>query len=175
MNLITTIITTIGRYIGLRDRLFLLLYSTERNVLRCLEYFVLFNGPRRPVLWMCHYIVQVVAIWLRCVVWTQYLNASAGTLGGMFIHERHAHNDMPRLLGWWGHQIQTRYHMTNGQFNCTVRSLRCLLCGHVLEGRITRCVTPRTSFRPSVLCPPLSRQELSYRKQIARQLRTQFV
>lgn len=43
----------------------------------------------------------------------KYLNASAGTLGGMFIHERHAHNDMPRLLGWWGHQIQTRYHMTN--------------------------------------------------------------
>jgi len=48
------------------------------------------------------------------------VNASAGAIGGMFIHERHALSDMPRLLGWWGHRIQTRFRMDNSQFNLIV-------------------------------------------------------
>ena len=35
----------------------------------------------------------------------------------MFIHQRHAHSDMPKLLGWWGHRKQTRFRMDNGQLN----------------------------------------------------------
>ncbi|KAL8585702.1 hypothetical protein ACOMHN_022348 [Nucella lapillus] len=43
----------------------------------------------------------------------KYLNSSAGSMGGFFIHERHRHNDFPRLLGWWGHDMATRFTMDN--------------------------------------------------------------
>lgn len=43
----------------------------------------------------------------------KYLNASAGSIAGLFIHERHAHSDMPKLLGWWGHRAETRFRMDN--------------------------------------------------------------
>ncbi|KAL8560952.1 hypothetical protein ACOMHN_022071 [Nucella lapillus] len=43
----------------------------------------------------------------------KYLNSSAGSMGGFFIHERHRHNDFPRLLGWWSHDMATRFTMDN--------------------------------------------------------------
>jgi len=45
----------------------------------------------------------------------KYLNSGPGSLGGCFIHERHANNpDINRFTGWWGHNKQTRFNMRQG-------------------------------------------------------------
>ena len=42
----------------------------------------------------------------------KYLNSGPGSLGGCFVHERHANNpDLNRFAGWWGHNKQTRFNM----------------------------------------------------------------
>lgn len=41
----------------------------------------------------------------------KYLNAGPGAIAGAFVHEHHAHSDLPRLAGWWGHDPATRFAM----------------------------------------------------------------
>ena len=42
----------------------------------------------------------------------KYLNAGPGSLSGVFIHERHAHDtSLPRFAGWWGHDKDSRFNM----------------------------------------------------------------
>ncbi|MFI5218220.1 MAG: kynureninase [Bacteroidia bacterium] len=42
----------------------------------------------------------------------KYLNAGPGSVGGTFIHEKHAANiSLPRFAGWWGNDPKTRFTM----------------------------------------------------------------
>jgi kynureninase len=42
----------------------------------------------------------------------KYLNSGPGSLAGLFVHEKHAHNkDLKRFAGWWSHNKSTRFNM----------------------------------------------------------------
>ncbi len=42
----------------------------------------------------------------------KYLNSGPGSLGGLFVHEKHAHNkELNRFAGWWSHNKKTRFNM----------------------------------------------------------------
>ena len=48
-----------------------------------------------------------------CACWCsyKYLNGGPGAVAGAFVHERHGHGDRPRLAGWWGADVATRFAM----------------------------------------------------------------
>ena len=42
----------------------------------------------------------------------KYLNSGPGSLAGLFMHEKHAHNkDLKKFSGWWSHNKATRFNM----------------------------------------------------------------
>ncbi|MCF6349695.1 MAG: kynureninase [Flavobacteriaceae bacterium] len=42
----------------------------------------------------------------------KYLNSGPGSLGGLFVHEKHANNKkLNRFSGWWSHNKSTRFNM----------------------------------------------------------------
>lgn len=42
----------------------------------------------------------------------KYLNSGPGSLGGLFVHKKHAYNkDLKRFAGWWSHNKSTRFNM----------------------------------------------------------------
>jgi len=45
----------------------------------------------------------------------KYLNAGPGSVGGVYIHQRHlTDKNLPRFAGWWGYTKQTRFNMEKG-------------------------------------------------------------
>ncbi|XP_067843296.1 kynureninase [Heptranchias perlo] len=43
----------------------------------------------------------------------KYLNSGAGAIAGAYIHEKHTFTIKPTLLGWWSHDIKSRFQMDN--------------------------------------------------------------
>lgn len=44
----------------------------------------------------------------------KYLNSGPGSVAGAFVHQKHHHQNLLRLAGWWGHDKQTRFKMEKG-------------------------------------------------------------
>lgn len=44
----------------------------------------------------------------------KYLNGGPGAVSGMFVHEKHHDQLLPRLAGWWGYREDERFAMTPG-------------------------------------------------------------
>ncbi len=44
----------------------------------------------------------------------KYLNSFAGSVGGVFIHEKHHEQDLPMFSGWWGYNKERRFKMEKG-------------------------------------------------------------
>ncbi len=51
----------------------------------------------------------------------KYLNGGAGSIGGIFLHEKHFENihNFKKLDGWWSHKFSTRFEMSNSEFLLT--------------------------------------------------------
>ena len=43
----------------------------------------------------------------------KYMGAGAGATAGAFLHQRLRNANLPKLEGWWGHHISTRFDMDN--------------------------------------------------------------
>ncbi|GAB2594456.1 kynureninase [Spirosoma areae] len=44
----------------------------------------------------------------------KYLNGGPGAVSGVFVHQRHHDQNLPRLAGWWGYREDKRFEMTPG-------------------------------------------------------------
>eukprot|EP00123_Amoebidium_parasiticum_P001303 comp12360_c0_seq1/m.7239 comp12360_c0_seq1/g.7239 ORF comp12360_c0_seq1/g.7239 comp12360_c0_seq1/m.7239 type:complete len:473 (-) comp12360_c0_seq1:460-1878(-) len=44
----------------------------------------------------------------------KYMNTGPGCMAGAFVHKKHHSNpELPRLLGWWSHDVSSRFKMDN--------------------------------------------------------------
>lgn len=44
----------------------------------------------------------------------KYVNSSPGGISGIYVHERHVDDQsLPKLIGWWGNRMATRFNMDN--------------------------------------------------------------
>lgn len=41
----------------------------------------------------------------------KYMNSGPGGIGGLFVHDKYADDQRPRLAGWWGNNAETRFKM----------------------------------------------------------------
>ena len=41
----------------------------------------------------------------------KYLNSGPGSVGGVYVHEKHHNSELPRFNGWWGHNKEDRFEM----------------------------------------------------------------
>ena len=46
-----------------------------------------------------------------CFCSYKYLNAGPGGVSGVFVHERHLREDLPRFAGWWGNDPDSRFRI----------------------------------------------------------------
>jgi kynureninase len=44
----------------------------------------------------------------------KYMNSGPGGVAGVFVHEKHHRENLPRLAGWWGHDKDNRFKMEKG-------------------------------------------------------------
>lgn len=44
----------------------------------------------------------------------KYMNSGPGSVSGVFVHEKHANENLPRFAGWWGHNKSERFLMEKG-------------------------------------------------------------
>lgn len=44
----------------------------------------------------------------------KYMNSGPGGISGVFIHEKHFDEDLPRFAGWWGYDQSSRFKMAKG-------------------------------------------------------------
>lgn len=44
----------------------------------------------------------------------KYLNSGPGNVSGVFVHEKHGDENLPRFAGWWGHKEDVRFQMKRG-------------------------------------------------------------
>ena len=44
----------------------------------------------------------------------KYLNGGPGAVSGVFVHQKHHDQNLPRLAGWWGYRPEKRFEMTPG-------------------------------------------------------------
>ena len=44
----------------------------------------------------------------------KYFNSGPGSVGGIFVHEKHANSNLPRFAGWWGYNKEKRFKMESG-------------------------------------------------------------
>jgi len=45
----------------------------------------------------------------------KYLNSGAGSIGGIFLHQKHFDANLKKLDGWWSHKAETRFQMSNSK------------------------------------------------------------
>jgi kynureninase len=65
----------------------------------------------------------------------KYLNGGPGATAGAFVHERHFGTKAPRLAGWWGNDLESRFDMA-AEFRPTAGAAGWQVSNHPLIGMV---------------------------------------